>query len=87
MFQKQINRSIKDMWSEPQLMILLHEKCCPRVISAMGSWRAFYSIAETLDFTLGEMEASVTMDPDGGKVSTGLRTWAAMVKKKTLPNM
>lgn len=48
---------------------------------AMGSWRAFYSIAETLDFTLREMEASVKVEPDGGRVSTGLGTCTAMMRR------
>lgn len=33
---------------------------------AISSLRAFYSISETLDFTLSEMKASVKMEADGG---------------------
>lgn len=40
--------------------------------SAISSQSAFYSMRDTLDFTLSEMEASVEVETDGGEVSTNL---------------
>lgn len=73
-FKSQMIRNGKYMWLESQLMTLGMRNDTLELSSAIGSLRAFFSIVETLDFTLSEMEASLKLEADGGGVSICLGT-------------